>query len=73
MYLLIEVTSNTIQDSMFPVDSDFRRFSRNFNIDLQPKVLYSKSVSVTELIRSGVSNYLEFQNVSENFFYTHDS
>ena len=32
--------------------------------------MYSKSVSVTELIRSGVSNYLEFQNVTENFFYT---
>jgi RAB protein geranylgeranyltransferase component A len=27
-------------------------------------------VSVNELIRSGVSNYLEFQNVTENFFYS---
>ena len=27
---------------------------------------------MNELIRSGVSNYLEFQNVSENFFYTED-
>jgi len=26
-------------------------------------------LSVKELIKSGVSNYLEFQNVSENFFY----
>lgn len=32
-------------------------------------MLFSKSVSVNELIRSGVSNYLEFQNVSENYFY----
>jgi RAB protein geranylgeranyltransferase component A len=34
--------------------------------------LFSKSVSVNELIRSGVSNYLEFQNVSENYFYSPD-
>lgn len=27
---------------------------------------------MNELIRSGVSNYLEFQNVSENFFYTEE-
>jgi RAB protein geranylgeranyltransferase component A len=33
------------------------------------RILFSKSLSVNELIRSGVSNYLEFQNVSENFFY----
>lgn len=33
------------------------------------RVLYSKSASVNELIRSGVSNYLEFQNVTENFFF----
>ncbi len=50
-------------------ETDFRRFSRNFNIDLQPKVLYSKSLSVEELIRSGCSNYLEFQNVAKNYFY----
>lgn len=34
------------------------------------RVLFSKSVSVNELIRSGVSNYLEFQNVTDNFFYS---
>lgn len=33
-------------------------------------MLYSKSVSVTELIRSGVSNYLEFQNVADNHFWS---
>jgi len=47
----------------------FRRYSRQFNIDLAPKILFSKSTSVDELIRSGVSNYLEFQNISDNFFY----
>jgi RAB protein geranylgeranyltransferase component A len=34
------------------------------------RVLYSKSLSVTELIRSGVSNYLEFQNVTDNHFWS---
>ena len=28
------------------------------------RVLYSKSVGVDELIRCGVANYLEFQNVT---------
>jgi RAB protein geranylgeranyltransferase component A len=31
--------------------------------------LYSKSLSVEELIRSGGANYLEFQNVKSNYFY----
>jgi len=57
--------------SPFPAsDAEYRRFSRNFNIDLQPKVLYSKSLSVEELIRSGCSNYLEFQNVTKNYFFS---
>ena len=57
----------------FKNDTDYRRFSRNFNIDLQLKVLYSKSLSVEELIRSGCSNYLEFQNVQSNYFYDRDN
>jgi len=32
--------------------------------------LFSKSLSVDELIKCGVGNYLEFQNVTENFFYS---
>ena len=54
----------------FPTFEAFRRFSRACSIDMAPKVLFSKSVSVTELIRSGVSNYLEFQNVTDTFFYS---
>ena len=27
---------------------------------------------MSELIRSGVSNYLEFQNVTDNFFYDNE-
>ena len=36
---------------------------------MAPKILFSKSESVNKLISSGVSNYLEFNNVSENYFY----
>ena len=52
------------------VEKDFKRFSRNFNIDLAPKILFSKSTSVDNLIKCGVANYLEFNNVNENYFYT---
>ena len=50
-------------------EMDFKRFSRNFNIDLAPKILFSKSISVDNLIKCGVANYLEFNNVNENYFY----
>lgn len=50
-------------------EMDFKRYSRNFNIDLAPKILFSKSVSVENLIKSGVANYLEFNNVNENYFF----
>lgn len=49
---------------------DYKRFSRNFNIDLAPKILFSKSISVEHLISSQVAKYLEFNNVNENFFYS---
>jgi RAB protein geranylgeranyltransferase component A len=39
---------------------------------MAPKILFSKSESVNKLISSGVSNYLEFNNVSENYFYNPD-
>lgn len=32
-------------------------------------MLFSKSTSVESLIDCGVSNYLEFNNVTENYFY----
>jgi len=32
-------------------------------------LLFSKSLSVDNLIECGVSNYLEFNNVTENYFY----
>lgn len=52
------------------MDNQFRRFSRQFNIDLAPKIVFSKSKSVDDMIRSGVGNYLEFQNITDNFFFS---
>ena len=51
----------------------FKRYSRSFNIDLAPKLLFSKSLSVDNLIDSGVSEYLEFNNVTDNYFYNPQS
>eukprot|EP00347_Sterkiella_histriomuscorum_P015294 403357571 len=61
------------RDGKYKDDMEFRKLSRNFNIDLQPKILFSKSLSVSELIRSGVNNYLEFQSVADNYFYSQSS
>ena len=47
--------------------------SRNFSIDLIPKVIFSKSKSVTYWLESGVSLYLEFQNIVNNYIFLKDS
>ena len=39
---------------------EFLRTSRACNIDLAPKILFSKSKSVDLLIKSGCATYLEF-------------
>lgn len=55
------------------LEQQFKRFSRQFNIDLAPKIVFSKSRSVDDMIKSGVGNYLEFQNISDNFFFSKDA
>ena len=39
---------------------EFSRTSRNCNIDLAPKILFSQSKSVDQLIKAGTAAYLEF-------------
>ena len=51
-------------------EKEFKSESRQYNLDLAPKLLFSKSTSVELLIKSGASNYLEFQNVPENYFFS---
>lgn len=54
---------------LFKDAEGFKRYSRRFNIDLAPKILFSKSLSVDKLIESGVANYLEFNNVNDSYFF----
>lgn len=61
-----------LNNACFKNENDFKKMSRPCNIDLCPKVIFSKSLSVDMLIRSGTSHYLEFQNVPRNFFFSHD-
>jgi RAB protein geranylgeranyltransferase component A len=60
-------------DDPSKLDNQFKRFSRQFNIDLAPKILFSKSRSVDDMIKSGVGNYLEFQNISDNFYFSSEA
>ena len=41
---------------------------REYNFDLNPKVIYAKSKSCSELIDSKASNYIEFNSVKNIFF-----
>ena len=54
---------------MFKDADTFKRYSRRFNIDLAPKILFSKSLTVDKLLESGVANYLEFNNVNDSYFF----
>lgn len=60
----------TSQYSSQTLKDEFARLSKSFSIDLAPKIIFSRSTSVNAMIRSGVANYLEFQNVNDNFFYS---
>lgn len=46
--------------------------SRNFSLDLIPKVIFSKSKSVNYCLDSGVSFYVEFQTISNNYIFLND-
>ena len=67
--VLRELRKN-LHPQLFSTDEEFKRFNRQFNIDLAPKFLFSKSVSVDMFIKSQVASYLEFNNVNQNYFYS---
>ena len=46
--------------SLVESEKEFKKFSRPCNIDMAPKMIFSKSTSVDLLIKSGTSHYLEF-------------
>ena len=51
-------------------DTDFNVVSRDYGIDLSPKVLFTKSPLLDVLIKSRVYHYLEFQSLSD--FHTYE-
>lgn len=46
-------------------DTDYKIVSRDYGIDLSPKVLFAKSNLLNLLIKSRVYHYLEFQSLSD--------
>ncbi|XP_078481657.1 rab proteins geranylgeranyltransferase component A 2 [Ciona intestinalis] len=48
----------------FPHSEDFYKQWRHYNLDLSPKVMFSRGLLVELLIQSNVSRYLEFRNVT---------
>nr|CAB3230603.1 rab proteins geranylgeranyltransferase component A 2 [Phallusia mammillata] len=52
------------QTYKFPSFDEFYDQWRRFNVDLAPKVMFSRGKLVELLIQSNVSRYLEFRNVS---------
>jgi len=68
-FKVLQPLDKTAHPEIMTDDNGFKRYSRSFNIDVAPKILFSKSISVDNLIRCQVSSYLEFNNVAENFFY----
>lgn len=58
---------------LFKDQDGFKRYSRRFNIDMAPKVLFSRSESVDKLLESGAAQYFEFNNVSDNYFYNKEA
>uniref|UniRef100_A0A069DVP2 Rab proteins geranylgeranyltransferase component A n=1 Tax=Panstrongylus megistus TaxID=65343 RepID=A0A069DVP2_9HEMI len=81
-YLLNEV-ENSCQGETASVDSEttkkdegdvwtrdaIKKLTQKFNIDLSPKILFSKGPMVELLIRSGVSRYTEFVSVHNVLLY----
>ena len=45
---------------------------RQYNFDLNPKLIYSKSKSTTELLDSNASNYIEFNSIKQIYFMYND-
>lgn len=54
-------------------DTDFKIISKDYGIDLSPKILFTKSPMLDLLLKSRVYNYLEFQSLSDFHTFEDDS
>ncbi|XP_077142597.1 rab proteins geranylgeranyltransferase component A 1 [Ranitomeya variabilis] len=66
------VTGNQTEPQRNVTYSDIVREGRRFNIDLVSKFLYSRGLLIDLLIKSNVSRYTEFKNVTRILTYHHD-
>ena len=66
-----ESSTNETQSSDVPLLSQesIMKDSRKFNIDLAPKVLYSRGAMVEQLISSNVARYVEFKSINRLLCY----
>lgn len=46
-----------------------KKNSRHYNIDFQPRVLYSRSISVEKMIEAGMDKYMDFRAISGIFWF----
>ena len=66
----INLITHEIKDEIQPVLE--KENYRQYTLDLNPKFLYAKSKSTTELIDSKASNYIEFNSMRKIFFMFED-
>ena len=65
-----KVITREIKPDLEPINE--KENFRQYNFDLNPKFIYAKSKSCTELIDSKASNYIEFNAVRKVFFMFND-
>jgi len=58
------------QDDM--TEEESKNKSRGFNIDLQPRFLYSRSQTVDKMIEAGMDKYMDFRAINGIYFFSED-
>jgi RAB protein geranylgeranyltransferase component A len=54
-------------------EDEVKNLSKHFNIDLQPKLLYSKSLTVDKMIDAKMDQYMDFRALESILFYDEES
>jgi len=63
----------TVIDYESSVAEEEKSKLRGFNIDLQPRFLFSSSLTVTKMIEAGMDKYMDFRAINGVFFFDNDS
>jgi len=62
-----------VMDYQTTIQDEEKGKLRGFNIDLQPRFLYSSSLTVNKMIEAGMDKYMDFRAISGVFFFDEDS